>query len=244
MKYERLPLLTPVSEDIGVFIFARGGSKRVPGKNLRLAGGISLLDRALSQATQIANPNQIWLSTDSDEIADVGERYGVAIIRRGPQLAGDDSPEWLAWQHAISEVYATGRALRVFLSLPVTAPLRELSDIAECLRLLDEETDCVVGVSDAKVNPYFNLVAVDQDGYIAPVSGDGTISSSQAAPSFKSITTVAYALRPEFILSNEKIWDGRVKPFLVPEERAMDIDSEWDLHVSDLVLNYRNNGRV
>ena len=86
---------------IFAFIFARGGSKGIPGKNIRNLGGKPLLAHSILMAQSIDKISRVFVSTDDQEIADIGAEYGAEIIERPPELAQDDSSEWLAWLHAI-----------------------------------------------------------------------------------------------------------------------------------------------
>ena len=86
------------------FIFARGGSKGLPGKNLLNLDGMPLLAHSIMIAKDIDKISRIFVSTDSPEIAEVGIRYGAEVIDRPIELAQDDSPEWMSWLHAINWV--------------------------------------------------------------------------------------------------------------------------------------------
>jgi len=86
------------------FVFARGGSKGVTGKNIRDLAGKPLLAHALHVASQVAEIERVFVSTDSSEIAAVAGRFGATVILRPTELAQDDTPEWLAWKHAINWV--------------------------------------------------------------------------------------------------------------------------------------------
>ena len=129
------------------FVFARGGSKGLPQKNILPIAGFPLLVHGIRVAQQIEAISTIYVSTDCDEIATVAERAGAEIIPRPPELASDDSPEWLSWQHAINHVIAHYGSFDVFLSLPATAPLRNTEDVLKCMDALREDVDFVVTVS-------------------------------------------------------------------------------------------------
>jgi N-acylneuraminate cytidylyltransferase len=154
-------------------------------------------------------------------------------------LAQDDSPEWLSWQHAISTMKdPNGRKLAVFVSVPPTAPLRLASDIDGCVdTLLDSDADIVLTVAESDRNPYFNMVELDDDGYARLVKGPPSgISRRQSAPLVFGISTVAYAACPEFILRANSIFEGRVRIWQVPRERAVDIDTELDLAFAEFLM--------
>ena len=106
------------------FVFARGGSKGLPGKNIRLLGGVTLLGHSIRIARQVRSVAQVWVSTDSPAIAEVAVAEGAHVIERPEHLASDAAPEWLAWQHAVEHLRQRGESFVVFLSLPATSPLR------------------------------------------------------------------------------------------------------------------------
>ncbi|WAE60374.1 acylneuraminate cytidylyltransferase family protein [Stutzerimonas sp. R40042] len=218
---------------IYAFIFARGGSKGLPGKNIKPLGGIPLIGHSIILAQQISGVKKIFVSTDSDEIAAVAESLSVEVIKRPPELASDTASEWLAWQHAIQFLYARGESFEVFLSLPTTSPLRGRTDVEQCLAALDERTDMVVTVTPAARSPYFNMVVRGEDGYSEVVIHDDTIRRRQDAPTTYDMTTVAYVSRPEFILKNSGVFAGKVKSVIVPKERAIDIDDGFDFMVAE-----------
>ena len=227
--------------DVVAFVFARGGSKSVPGKNLRVVGGRSLLARSIAVAQQVVGNDRVFVSTDSEKIALEAQANDARVIHRDGSLASDDSPEWLSWQHAITEVRELGIDFGIFVSVPTTAPLRAVSDVQACIDALDDSVDCAVTMTPATHSPAFNMVTRDQ-GNLIRLGAEETSSSSrrQDTPEMFNLTTVAYAARPEFILNHSSLWQGRVRGVNVPQERALDIDTEWDLHVADLVLSERD----
>ena len=117
------------------FIFARGGSKGLPGKNIRPLVGKPLIAWSIEHALAVKRIERIIVSTDSEEIATVARNYYAEVpFFRPAELAQDDSPEWLAWQHALNYLFETSGVLpEVMVSVPTTAPLRLAIDIENCL---------------------------------------------------------------------------------------------------------------
>lgn len=216
------------------FIFCRGGSKGVPKKNIKLLGDKPLIAHSIEQALSCKGIDRVIVSTDDNAIADVASKYGAEVPFMRPQeLATDSSPEWLSWQHAVNFVQEQS-PFDIFISLPATAPLRNLDDIITCLDSLDEQTDVVVTVKNASRNPYFNMLTRDQDGYSKRViTPEKIIVRRQDAPEVFDMTTVAYVTRPSFIMKNTSIFDGRLKSVLIPDERALDIDTELDFIIGE-----------
>lgn len=222
------------------FVFARGGSKGLPGKNIRKLGNMPLVAHSISVATQVNEIERVFVSTDSSEIANVAYEFGAEFIMRPSELAQDDSPEWLAWQHAIEETRNLVGEFDRFISLPATAPLRLAEDVVKCLDALDAQTDAVVTMTPAARSPWFNMVRSDSRGYVRVLcDGDTGLSRRQDAPQAFDLSTVAYVARPKFILANENIWSGRVRGVTIPQERAIDIDTEYDFRIAEYLMRER-----
>ncbi|WP_337996582.1 acylneuraminate cytidylyltransferase family protein [Oleispirillum naphthae] len=216
------------------FIFARGGSKGLPGKNLCPLAGKPLLAHAVDVAKAVPGIARVVVSTDDPAIAEAARAAGAEVpFLRPAELASDTAPEWLAWQHAIRALRETGDPVDVFLSLPATSPLRRPVDVACCLdTLADGDADMVITVREAERNPYFNMVRKEKDGSVR-LAVEGVYHRRQDAPPIFDITTVAYAARADFILSANRIFDGRVRAVVIPRGRALDIDDALDLAIGE-----------
>lgn len=218
------------------FIFARGGSKGLPGKNILELGGIPLLAHGIRLAHSMERIERVFVSTDDEQIADVTKRFGAELISRPKELATDTASEWMAWQHAINHVRSLGLDFDVFLSLPATSPLRNALDVDQCLDALQSDTDVVITVTPSARSPYFNMVSADAAGLVHVVLGAADFKRRQDVPPVYDITTVAYVARPDFILNHERLFDGRVRSVIVPKERAVDIDDEYDFKMAQILL--------
>lgn len=196
-----------------------------------------MLVHAIRIAQQLDNLAGVYVSTDCDEIAAIGQEAGAEVIIRPAELAADSAPEWLAWQHAIKVVQDRHGIFEYFLSLPPTAPLRKREDVENCLSALQPDVDIVVTVTPSRRSPWFNMVSKDITGMVRPVIDKQFIYRRQDSPQCFDMATVAYVSRPDFILGSEKIWDGRVAGVEVPIERSLDIDTPFDFAVAQLVMD-------
>lgn len=225
------------------FIFARGGSKGLPGKNIRSLGGKPLIAWSIEQALAVKRITRVIVSTDSEKVASVAREYGAEVpFIRPSELARDDSPEWLAWRHALQYLLETDGILPdAMLSLPATAPLRLIVDIEKCLDEFEKgNADIVITITDAHRNPYFNMVKVNDDGSIALVIPPKTrVARRQDAPEVYDMTTVAYVANPDFVFSHQSTFAGRVRAVHVPVERAIDIDTLLDFEMAELLMRKR-----
>ncbi|MFA5903229.1 MAG: acylneuraminate cytidylyltransferase family protein [Desulfobacula sp.] len=226
------------------FIFARGGSKGVKKKNIRSLSGKPLIQYAVEEALKSRYIERIMVSTDNDEIRQTALAAGAEIpFTRPSGLATDTSPEWLSWQHAVRTLKETGDEFDIFVSIPATSPLRIAADIDACIQALaeDETADGVITVTKAARHPSFNMVVMDDKGFAAIAMPDkGPVSRRQDASRMYDMTTVAYAARPEFILRASSLFEGRIKAVEIPRERALDIDTEFDFLVAELIINHRS----
>ena len=219
------------------FIFARGGSKGLPGKNIKELGGLPLLAYGIRLAQAMDRVERVFVSTDDPQIAAVATQFGAEVIDRPTALATDTASEWMAWQHAINHVRAQGLHFDVFLSLPATSPLRNAQDVGNCLDALQADVDVVITVTPSARSPYFNMISTDGAGLAHVVLGTAQFQRRQDVPPVYDITTVAYVARPDFILTHERLFEGRVRPVVVPKERAVDIDDAYDFKLAQALLD-------
>lgn len=223
------------------FVFARGGSKGLPKKNILKLGDKPLIAHSIELAKNINEIENVYVSTDSKEIANIAKNYGARIIKRPENLASDQSPEWLAWIHAVKYVNENYGAFDKFLSLPATSPLRNSNDVIKCLNSLAGNIDMVLTMTNAKRNPWFNMVIKDDSGIIKTVNQNIEISRRQDAPKVYDLCTVAYVTRPDFILSSSSLWEGNTIGVEIPENRSIDIDTKYDFEIADYLYKKRNN---
>ncbi|HSI84380.1 MAG TPA: acylneuraminate cytidylyltransferase family protein [Candidatus Methylacidiphilales bacterium] len=216
------------------FIFARGGSKGIPRKNLQDLGGLPLIAHAIRCGQALSDVEKVILSTDDEEIAETARQYGAEVpFLRPAELAGDKAPERLAWQHAVTQSRQLYGDFDVFLSLPVTAPLRSVEDVQRVLAEFQPGvTDVIITVSPGRRSPYFNMVTQDADGWARLICDSTGITRRQDAPEVFDMTTVAYAASPDFVMTETPMMKGRIRMVVVPSERALDIDEPVDLDIA------------
>ena len=225
------------------FIFARGGSKGLPGKNIRPLCGKPLIAWSIEHALSVGRIDRVIVSTDSEDIAAVARQYGAEVpFIRPSELAQDHSPEWMAWRHALNYLReSTGTLPEVMVSVPATAPLRLAIDIDNCLNEYKRgDADMVITVTDAHRNPYFNMVTANTDGAVRLVNPPKlSIARRQDAPVVYDMATVCYVANPNFVMTHNATFEGRVKAVHVPTERAIDIDTLLDFQIAECLLNLR-----
>ena len=226
-------------------IFARAGSKGVSNKNIRAFNGKPLISWAVELALQVKQINEVFVSTDSEEIAEIARIAGATIpFLRPSDLATDTSPEWHSWQHFIKFLAdKDGRLPEVFLSLPATSPLRSTIDVENCLNEFKKgRADFVVGITPSERNPYFNMVKKGEDNQVDLVIQQGDkYSRRQDTPEVFDLTTVCYVGKPSTILTKNSIFEGKVAGVEIPRERAIDIDTELDFQIAEFLFKSKVN---
>lgn len=222
-----------------VLICARSGSKGLPGKNIKPLNGIPLIGWSINIAKKINRVSRIYVTTDSQEIAEIAQEYGAEVpFIRPKNLSKDDSPEWLVWRHAIN--YFEKNNSEIFdaiVVLPVTAPLRSVDDINKCIDLFEsKDVDSVITVSEARRNPYFNMTVNNNDYSTLVIPAESQITRRQDAPKVFDMTTVAYVVNKNFVKKYDGIFEGKVQSVVIPHERAIDIDDLTDFKIAEFFL--------
>lgn len=226
---------------IWVGIFARGGSKGIPGKNLRPLGGIPLVGHSVRVGLQVPGVCGVICSTDSLEIMACAREHGAEVpFRRPPELSEDDSPEIHSWKHLANYLVERGCSPEdVLVSLPPTSPLREVGDVeAAICKFLSSEADMVISYTPATISPWFNMVVEDEDGRIRPLlrRKDTNIVRRQDAPIVHNLVTVVYVTSLRYVLAADGLFDGKVVGVKIPPERAVDIDTELDFQLASVLF--------
>lgn len=228
------------------FIFARGGSKGVPGKNIKNLSGKPLIAHSIEVGLACPSLETVIVSTDDQEIATISTEYGAEVpFLRPPELATDSAPEWLAWQHAVEWMQRERGSFDALVSMPATSPFRGVEDVEACINLLkgDANTDAVITVKAADRSPYFNMVTLDSQGYAnVVIKPSAEISRRQDTPTVYDVTTVAYAARPSFVLNAKRLFDGNIRAVVVPQERALDIDTPYDFLLAEAIAHLKSIG--
>lgn len=240
------------SENILCVIGARGGSQGVPGKNIRSLLGKPMIAWAIQKALAVSDINRVVVSTDSEEIADVARAAGAEVpFMRPAALASSAAGKFQVWQHALQTCeLQDGIAYDVYIDIDCTNPLLLVSDIEGALqkfRQLRQDgvgPDAVFTVSDARRNPYFNLVEPDAGGALkmSKSLGNGAVLARQQAPAVYEHVAGTYVLATQYLKSASHLLDGRAFGYQIPPERAFDVDSELDFTIIEFLLK-RQFGR-
>jgi CMP-N,N'-diacetyllegionaminic acid synthase len=217
---------------------ARGGSKGVPGKNLREVAGKPLIAYTIDAARASRRLNRLVLSTDDAAIADAGRTLGVEVpFMRPAELASDDAPMLVVLQHAMNEMAARGCAADTVVLLQPTSPLRLSSHIDTAVDLLASTgADSVVSVVSVphQFSPA-SLMRLD-GGRLRPLSdGPLVLQRQRTQPVYARNGPAVLAVRAE-VLARGALYGDDTRALVMAPEESLDVDEPWDLELLEFVL--------
>lgn len=213
---------------------ARGGSKGIPLKNLKMVAGKSLLARTLELAQNVPEITDICVSTDHPEIKEAALAFdGVAVIDRPEALSGDRVADSPVLQHATAEMERiAGKSFDVIVMLQVTSPLRTIVDVTESIgKLVLTGCDAVWTVSPTELHfhPLKQLV-IGEDSTMQLFDDRGLqiIARQQLSPVFHRNGS-CYALRRDFLMNGDGLFSAHSSQAVISEGERVNIDTEEDL---------------
>ena len=226
-------------------ICCRGGSKGVPGKNIRQLKGKPLIAYTIDAAKGSKLIDDLIISTDDENIADIARQYGASVpFVRPADLSTDVASKWPVFIHAV-ETYErlVGNTVDYLVDLDVTVPLKTSEDIDNAIRLAlsDVTTDVVITGYEPERNPYFNMMEVGKDGYAEIVKKTAQpIVRRQDAPDVYSLTPAAYVIKKSALYDYLHWSMAKCKIQPIPRERAVDIDTEMDFKMVEFLMTSYN----
>lgn len=216
---------------------ARGGSKSVPGKNIRPVGGKPLLSWSIDVAKAVTEIDRIIVSTDDAEIAAVGRNSGAEVYERPAHLATDEALVIDALKDLLETLHAEGEAPEWVILLEATCPLRTPEDVRACLKLIaDGDYDSVATFKEAELNPHraWRLVEGVPEVFIP---GAVPWLPRQKLPKAYQLNGAVYVFRASLLEGEAKsLLVGKLGAVLMPRERSQDIDDGVDFMIVEALL--------
>jgi CMP-N-acetylneuraminic acid synthetase len=215
---------------------ARGGSKGVLRKNIRLMAGEPLINYTLKMAKRTALIDSLIVSTEDREIAQVSNRSGVNVIERPSELATDEASTELVLLHALDFLKETGLTFDIILVLEPTSPMRSVETIEKAIRLCaDNNAESVLAVKESKENIGFLV----QQKFM-PIIPNAPRRRQLRDPFYIECSTI-YAAKVDYLLKNKSLVCDHWFALVVPEKEALDINTEDDFkYIEYLILKERD----
>ncbi len=221
-----------------VVIPARGGSKRLPGKNIKSLNGKPLIHYTIEAAREVFDDSIICVSTDAEEIKDVSEKTGLQVpFLRPKELATDTADSRSVLLHAY-KYYKEEKAYEAntIILLQPTSPLRNATHIREALELYNDGLDMVVSVKETDANPYFVLYEENEEGFLEK-SKKGNFTRKQDCPKVWELNGAIYVMNFETLKKRQPKDFEKVLRYEMCSENSLDVDTELDWKLLEGILN-------
>lgn len=234
-----------MSDSVLGVIPARGGSRRVPRKNLREVGGKSLIGHAVEQAERATTLDEAVVSTEDEEIKRTAREYGGNVpFDRPPELATDTATSTAVIEHALSWFEdERDRTFDVVAMIQVTTPLRTVADVDGAIeRLLETDATSVASVSEYWTPPVWAVH--EQDGYLRQFFDGDYLWTDDDAPRSQDVPTLyhpngaVFAARTAAFRRAEGFYTERTVGYEMPPERSIDVDEPFDLRLVRALYEY------
>jgi CMP-N,N'-diacetyllegionaminic acid synthase len=221
-------------------ICARGGSKGVVGKNVRMMLGKPLIAYSIEQARACGLFDAIAVSSDSDQILAIASDFGADhLVKRPTELASDTAAKLPVIRHCVIEAERVlGQTFNTLVDLDATAPLRSIQDIQNAVSLLETSGfGNVITAMPARRSPYFNLVEVDSNNSVTLSKPSANpFVRRQDAPKCYDMNASIYVWQRNVLFGAPTLFNSDTGLYVMPEERSIDIDSELDYLFVELLM--------
>jgi N-acylneuraminate cytidylyltransferase/CMP-N,N'-diacetyllegionaminic acid synthase len=220
------------------FIGARGGSKGVPRKNIRILGNKPLIAHTIESAFNAEIFDHVIVSTEDYEIARVAKKYGAEVpFIRPKKLATDTTGFADVMLHGIDKLQKLGYEFNIFVNRDCTVPFMRISDMRNAVKLLkNKKCNAVYGVYKQHFNPYFNMMEKDQDGFLELCKNlKDRPKSRQSAPTVYQLNGLFVYYVDKFLKYKTPILPKSL-PYEIPFECGLMIDTELEFQIAEMML--------
>ena len=220
-----------------VVIPARGGSKGIPRKNIKLLGGIPLIGYTIQAARSLFRDEDICITTDDSEIIRVvQEQFNLKVpFVRPKELATDTASSQDVLLHALDFYEEQGRIVDAIVLLQPTSPFREPTDIEKAMQVYDSELDMVVSVSRSASNPYYTQFEESADGNLRKVK-EACFTRRQDVPIVYDLNGAIYVINPIALKSGPLLKFRKLRKIEMDRVSSIDIDEPLDFHIAQFLL--------
>lgn len=216
---------------------ARGGSKGIPRKNIKLLNDKPVIAYSIEASNSCSLINETYVSTEDEEIGDISLDFGANLIKRPFELAKDNSSSIEVILHALDYLENNQTLPDFFILLQPTSPLRNSDDIGNAIKLfMENDCDSLVSVYELDHQSLLNFSL--KNNYLIQ-NNDGSFFNSrrQDLPSYYALNGAIYITTPSFIRKNNSFYSDKTIPYVMPKERSVDLDTPFDFRLVEFLLN-------
>ncbi len=215
---------------------ARGGSKRLPRKNIKSLNGKPLIYYTIRESFKSRYISKIVVSTEDEDIARISSKYGAKVIKRPKELSKDDTPSIDVVLHALSTLEVQDFKPDIVVLLQPTSPLRNSQDIDNAIELfMKSDCESVISVCEAEHSPYWSFKV--ENGYLKPIFGEEYLRKRrQDLPKAYMPNGAIYVSTPEVLYRYRSFYCQKMIPYIMSLERSIDIDNEIDFLLAELLM--------
>lgn len=218
-----------------VVIPARGGSKGVPGKNIKLLGGKPLIMWTLDQVKKLYDDKIVCVSTDDENIKRIVQNSGLKVPFLRPEyLASDRASTQDVLLHAIRYYENIGYYPDVIILLQPTSPFRNSNHIREAIKLYDKNIDMIVSVKETNSNPYYILREENKNGFLIP-SKKSEVTRRQDVPKVWELNGAIYLINPTSLKERKIVDFEKVIKYKMDPISSHEIDEPLDWDIAEII---------
>ena len=224
---------------VTAIITARGGSKGLPFKNIRIICGKPLIAYSIEAALECGYIDKCYVTTDDDDIKEASKRFGAQVINRPKELATDTSLSSDAVAHSLGFLKEQKHFPEYFVLLQPTSPLRTGRHLDEFFHgFFNSGMQCGVSITESEHHPWKMLIS--KDHCLQPLQGLNALESPrQILPKAYRLNGAIYCLSSKLFLKKKSFYVEPAYTFLMPQRESIDIDSEFDVHVMEMLLGQK-----
>jgi len=255
-RHRKLYLYTEKFVSMGLLgiIPARGGSKRLRGKNVRKLDGEPLISYTIKAALKTDVFDKLIVSTEDDEIADIAREYGAKVpFMRPEELARDEAQLKDVTQHIINKYKKQGVMFDEVMVLPPTSPLRNSSDIENAYsKFTSNESNYLISITNYQFPPVRAFQKSENDfiesywvkeSYVSENNKESLFKRSQDYPEFYADCASIYLMDVDSFTSNHTFHGDDCLGYYIPPERAIDIDERFNFKIAELLVKNKKKNK-
>ncbi len=226
--------------DIIAIIPARGGSKGTLRKNMKILCDKPLIAYTIEASLSSKYINRVVVSTEDGEISETAKKFGVEVIERPAELAQDDVPSFVVYQHVIRYLEEVENFYpSIVVALQPTSPCRIVEDIDGAIeKFLGADCDTVVGVCEVEHPPHW-MYTLEGDRMKPVIPGGEKVLRRQDAPQVYRLNGAVYVIKRDVIMKESRVLGNDTRAYVMPPERSIDIDTELDFKFAELLMKER-----